>query len=107
MDELSTCDKVFITPDSASWNPHSEHYSLNEEAMMDGEGNIIEVDKVKDQIVDQNEIGYCNLPSVNVVETSINNIIENVESNHDFSGNNIGGFGSLQDLDSDTRHLVD
>ena len=71
------------------------------------EGNIIEVDKVKDQIVDHNEIGYGDLPSVNAVETSINNIIENIESNHDYSGNGIGGFGSLQDLDSDTRHLAD
>ena len=39
-DELQQCDKVFMTPDSASWNPHCDSFSRNEESMIDYDGNI-------------------------------------------------------------------
>ena len=39
-DELHQCDKVFMTPDSASWNPHCNSFARNEESMLDFEGNI-------------------------------------------------------------------
>ena len=38
--ELEGCDKVFITPDSDSWNPHCESFARNEQSMMDFDGNI-------------------------------------------------------------------
>ena len=41
-DELQQCDKVFLTPDAASWNPHCDSFAKNEESMMDFEGNIAE-----------------------------------------------------------------
>lgn len=41
-DEITSCDKILITPDSVSWDPYAEHYALNEESMLDYEGNIIE-----------------------------------------------------------------
>ena len=107
MDELSTCDKVFITPDSAAWNPHSEHYSSNEEAMMDSEGNIIVVQEKGNRLVDDSEVGYGQLPSVSVVDTAIDDIIVNAESNNDFSGDTMDEFASLQDLNSDTKEFAD
>ena len=42
-DELSQCDKIFITPDSTNWNPYSLHFSLNEDAMTDCDGEIRQV----------------------------------------------------------------
>ena len=39
-DELQQCDKVFMTPDSASWNPHCNSFARNEESVLDFEGNI-------------------------------------------------------------------
>lgn len=39
-DELQQCDKVFMTPDSASWNPHCDSFARNEESMLDYDGNI-------------------------------------------------------------------
>ena len=38
--ELETCDKVFITPDFSTWNPYSNHYSINEQVMLDDDGNV-------------------------------------------------------------------
>ena len=39
-EELSTCDKIFITPDKTEWNLHSDHHSLNEESMLDAENPL-------------------------------------------------------------------
>lgn len=33
---------IFITPDSQSWNPHSDVYARNEERMLDWRGDIVE-----------------------------------------------------------------
>jgi hypothetical protein len=30
-----------VTPDSATWNPHSDHYEMEEAAMLDSDGDII------------------------------------------------------------------
>lgn len=30
IDELHGCDKIFITPDSTTWNPHCDSFSRNE-----------------------------------------------------------------------------
>ena len=38
--ELETCDKVFITPGSFIWNPYSNHYAINEQVMLDDNGNV-------------------------------------------------------------------
>ena len=34
-EELNTCDKVFLTPDSSNWNPYSDYYTQNEESKLD------------------------------------------------------------------------
>ena len=34
-EELGSCDKIFITPSSASWNPYSEYFPRNEQTMLD------------------------------------------------------------------------
>ena len=42
-DELQSCDDVLVmTPQSHSWNPHSDVYARNEENMLDWEGNMLE-----------------------------------------------------------------
>ena len=41
-DEILHCDKVFLTPDSESWNPYSTHYSENEESMLNWQGDMME-----------------------------------------------------------------
>ena len=33
-------DPIFLTPDSDSWDPYSNHFTDNEESMLDWEGNI-------------------------------------------------------------------
>lgn len=38
--ELMSCDKIFVTPDSSEWNPYCESFSLNEESMLDYEGQM-------------------------------------------------------------------
>ena len=39
MSELENCDKIFLTLDSTSWNPHSKHFAHNEEAMLNIDSN--------------------------------------------------------------------
>ena len=39
-DELQGCDKVFLMPDSTSWNPHCKSFARNEQSMLDFEGSI-------------------------------------------------------------------
>jgi len=40
VEELEICDKVFIIPDSTSWNPCNEGYSINEDSMTDFDGTM-------------------------------------------------------------------
>ena len=42
IEELHGCDKLFITPDSTTWNPHCDSFSRNEESMLDYEGNLVD-----------------------------------------------------------------
>ena len=39
-DELMNCDKYFITPDSADWNPHCLSFEQNERAMLNYDGEM-------------------------------------------------------------------
>jgi hypothetical protein len=39
-DELQSCDKLFITPDSPHWNPYCPSFALNEESMLNYNGEI-------------------------------------------------------------------
>ena len=43
--ELMDCDKLFITPDSADWNPHCESFERNERSMLNYEGEMNDVDR--------------------------------------------------------------
>ena len=54
-DEIRGLDPLFLTPDSASWDPYSDHYSKNEDAMLDWEGNIMEPRFRKKQMLELHE----------------------------------------------------
>ena len=44
MDEMENWEDhevIFLTPDSATWNPHSDHFEMEEAAMLDSDGDII------------------------------------------------------------------
>ncbi len=34
------CTKFFVTPDSTNWDPYPNHFSGNEDLLMDSDGNI-------------------------------------------------------------------
>ena len=40
IDELYSCDKLFITPDADDWNPHCDSYEMNERSILNYEGEI-------------------------------------------------------------------
>ena len=40
--DLISCENMFLTPELNSWNPYSDHFADNEEAMLDWEGNMME-----------------------------------------------------------------
>ena len=122
--ELEGCDKIFITPDSTSWEPHSQHYSSNEEAMMNIEGEIIAQDERVNNIVDDHEVGYKPFPTVSEVNAKIDKILEMDDqvmdapkpqddseefefysklSDNVFEGRLSSSFGTLPDLRNDGK----
>lgn len=40
-EEIDMLEVMFLTPDSASWDPHSDHYTNEEEGFLDNDGLII------------------------------------------------------------------
>ena len=52
--EIDTCEAIFLTPDSDNWDPYSDHYSRNEDAMVDWEGNVIEAPSLDQPITSFN-----------------------------------------------------
>ena len=51
-DEVRHNDRLFLTPDSTSWDPYAEHFASNEESMLDWEGNMMERRHRKKHIID-------------------------------------------------------
>ena len=80
--ELESCDKIFLTPDSTSWNPHSNHFSHNEESMLNVDGEITQSESRNPELVERDEVMYEVLPSVETVDGMIDDIIEQNELYH-------------------------
>ena len=51
-DEIQSCDKIFITPDSSHWNPYCQSFSLNEESMLNHNGDMSLNERRKKYIMD-------------------------------------------------------
>ena len=62
LDEVYHSEKIFLTPDSNDWNPYSDHFALNEESMLDSDGNIQDRRYRKKHIVDMGDA--VNNPSI-------------------------------------------
>ena len=73
--ELETCGIVFITPDPSTWNPYSNHYAINEQVMLDDDGNVRTIEPKSKNIVEEEELHYPILPSVDSVNAYINSIL--------------------------------
>jgi hypothetical protein len=58
-DDLINAEAVVITPEGTSWNPHSEHYSINENTYTDFEGNMMDHKYVKNNLIDE-----CDIPAI-------------------------------------------
>ena len=80
--ELYTGDKIFITHDASNWNPHSYHYSMNEQIILDDDGNIREVKPHEKYIMEEHETAYLNTPSVKSIDADIDALLgESSENN--------------------------
>jgi hypothetical protein len=53
-DEIKYGDPIFLTPDSDNWDPYSEHFSDNEDSMLDWEGNMHMKKRRKEHTLDLN-----------------------------------------------------
>ena len=81
------CDTIFITPDSASWDPYSDHFGKNETAMVDHNGELLtHVNYIQKELI-SDETNYSVLPSVSTIDATIDQVInttmDNVELNND------------------------
>jgi hypothetical protein len=80
-EELHGCDKIFITPDSTNWNPHCESFALNEQSMLDYNGDISESDRRLHHLMEPEYSSEYELSSVSIVDWS-NQIDTNLQSNY-------------------------
>ena len=51
-DELQSCDKVIIFPDNSCWNPYCKSLSLNEESMLDYNGEMADKSRHTNYLMD-------------------------------------------------------
>ena len=72
--ELEVCDKIFITPDSTSWDPYSENFAVNEDTMLDCNGDLIDLSDRHDAILTQVD-PYYDFPSTSTVDSHIDKIV--------------------------------
>ena len=54
-DEIESCDRILITPDSSSWDPYSTHFAHNEDAMLDWEGQMLDKATREKHFIDEND----------------------------------------------------
>jgi hypothetical protein len=75
-EELQSCDKIFITPDSSHWNPYCPSFCLNEESMLDYNGDIADKSRRTHHLMDVDD-EYPVIASVSISEhdAAVDNII--------------------------------
>ena len=56
IDEIDHSPSILMTPDSLMWDPYSEHYLMNEESMLDYEGNMMDEEYRKRHCIGVNNI---------------------------------------------------
>ena len=69
------CDKIFITPDSAQWDPYSDHFAANEASMLNCEGELIDPNDRHPSIEAPLVESYLSLSSINVINATIDKVI--------------------------------
>ena len=72
-EELQSCDKMLITPDSITWDPYSTHFANNEDSMTDWEGNMYDKHDRKRRTIDI----APNAVSLDHYEASIDSVVAN------------------------------
>ena len=72
--ELASCDKIFVTPDSSWWDPHSSHFSQNEESMLTTEGGVVPQHHRIEHLVDDRDY-YHDLPTLDAVEARMDSVM--------------------------------
>ena len=77
-EELYSCDKISITPDGSHWNPYCESFSLNEESMLDHEGNIANPSRHTHNVmdIDDDDDGVVASVQITDYENEIDSIME-------------------------------
>ena len=77
-DKISSCDKIFITPDDQQWNPYCTSFELNERSMLSYAGEIS--DHARRQVLPINH-AFEDLDVASVTVASVNeDIATNMES---------------------------
>ena len=73
-EEITSCDKILITPDSADWDPYPSHFSDNEESMLDWEGQLQPTKFRKRHAYDQQYVSSVN---TDIYSDDVDSVIAN------------------------------
>ena len=57
LEELYSCDKLFITPDADDWNPHCDSFEMNERSILNYEGEITDPKNRVRRVMERIELG--------------------------------------------------
>ena len=94
-DELETCDKIFITPDSTVWDPYSSHFAENEEAMLDTDFELVQHPEKKTYLLQPDDAEYLELPNVDSVEKAIDAVLLNAMNGESIQNESLHGNHSI------------
>ena len=81
--EIAECDKVFITPDSDSWDPYSDHFASNEDSLLDYNGDVIDDRRRKRHRLDD----YSDVLPSSIYESYVDSVIASAMSVPAVNGN--------------------
>ena len=54
--EIDSCDKLFITPDSTTWNPYCDSFAKNEESLVNFQGEISEPSRHQHYLMESDDM---------------------------------------------------
>jgi hypothetical protein len=66
-DDLLEAEVVVITPEGTSWNPHSEHYALNEDTFTDFEGNMMQRSYIQRNLIEEEDVPAIDCADIDAV----------------------------------------
>lgn len=95
-EEISSCPKLFMTPDSHNWDPYSSHFAENEESMLDWEGEMVEHPQRSSHMLDK----YPDPPDAGVHSAQVDHVLASAFAALNLDSESASAFISAAQIDA-------